>query len=57
MTIDKIRKEAPEGARGYAEIGGNIYYFIKSNYGWRQIKGNMIQFDDSHVDDHIKPLF
>ena len=56
MTIDEIRKKAPEGAKGYAEYDGNIFYFIKSNYGWRQIKNNVIRFDDANMDDYIKPL-
>ncbi len=56
MTIDEIRKGAPSGAKGYAEFEGNIFYFIKSSYGWRQIKGNVIQFDDANIDHLIKPL-
>ena len=56
MTTDEIRKNAPSGAKGYAEYDGKIFYFIKSNYGWRQIKSNVIQFDDANMDTYIKPL-
>lgn len=56
MTIDEIRKNAPVGAKGYAEHNGSIFYFIKSSYGWRQIKNNVIQFDDANMNDYIKPL-
>lgn len=56
MTIEEIGKNAPIGAKGYADYEGKIYYFIKSNYGWRQIKGNIIQFDDTGLDLDIKPL-
>lgn len=56
MTPQQIKANAPEGAKGYAEYNGQIFYFIQSNYGWRQIKGNIIQFDDANMDDYIKPL-
>lgn len=57
MNIEEIRKGAPKGAKGYAEYEDSIFYFIKSNYGWRQIKGNVIQFDDANMDELIKPLY
>lgn len=57
MNIEEIRKGAPKGAKGYAEYEGSVFYFIKSNYGWRQIKGNIIQFDDANMDELIKPLY
>ena len=56
MMKNKIKANAPKGAKGYAEYEGKIYYFIKSNYGWRQIKDNVIQFDDTGLDLDIKPL-
>lgn len=56
MNIEEIKKNAPNGAKGYAEYEGKVFYFIKSNYGWRQIKGNIIQFDDAYMDEYIKPL-
>lgn len=56
MTKQEIKEQAPIGAKGYAEYNGKIFYFIKSNYGWRQIKGNIIQFDDANMDEFIKPL-
>lgn len=55
--IDEIRKNAPSGATAYIEFEGRIYYFFKSNYGWRQIKENLIQFDDSDVNHLLKPLY
>lgn len=57
MTLEEIRASAPNGATAYAEVDDRIYYFFKSNYGYRQIKGNIIQFDDPNIDDYIKPLF
>lgn len=56
MKNEEIGKSIPIGAKGYAEYEGKTYYFIKSNYGWRQIKGNIIQFDDTGLDLDIKPL-
>ncbi|AFU62274.1 hypothetical protein AVV48_gp25 [Acinetobacter phage phiAC-1] len=56
MTRQEIIDNAPKGAKGYMVEGGKVYYFIKSNFGWRQVKGNLIQFDDSNVYHLIKPL-
>lgn len=56
MNTQEIRDNAPEGAKGYMIDDDKVYYFIKSSYGWRQIKGNLIQFDDANVDHLIKPL-
>lgn len=55
-NIQSIIDGKPDGASGYAEHEGKIFYFIKSSYGWRQIKGNTIQFDDAGLDLDIKPL-
>ena len=58
MTIEEIRKGAPSGAIGYVKYSNSILYFIKSNYGWRQIKGNIISFYESGISDaDIQPLF
>jgi hypothetical protein len=46
----------PKGATHYAKYNGKTYYFFKSNYGYRLIVGNMIQFEESNIDEHIKPL-
>lgn len=56
MTEQEIKDNAPIGAKGYAWYECEVFYFIKSNYGWRQIKGNIIQFDDTGLDLDIKPL-
>lgn len=56
MTEQEIKDNAPIGAKGYTWYEGKVFYFIKSNYGWRQIKGNIIQFDDTGLDLDIKPL-
>ena len=55
MNIEEIRKNKPLGATHYAEYEGKLFYFFKSSYGFRQIKGNIIQFDDANLDE-IKPL-
>ena len=57
MKIEEIRKNAPSGATSYADIDGIIVYLFKSNYGYRQIKDNIISFYDSGIPlDQIKPL-
>lgn len=57
MTIEEIRKNAPKGATHYSDsIEGIILYFFESSYGFRQIKGNIINFYDSGV-EYIKPLY
>ena len=53
--MQDIKQNAPKGATHYAEHEGKIFYFFKSKYGFRQIKGNIIQFDDANLDE-IKPL-
>ena len=57
MTIEEIRKNAPDGAKFYANIEGVIIYLFKSSYGFRQIKNNVISFCDSGIPlEWIKPL-
>lgn len=57
MTIKEIRNNNPDGATAYADIKGIIIYLFRSNYGYRQIKGNIISFYDSGIPlDQIKPL-
>ena len=57
MNIEEIRKNAPDGARFYANIEGVIIYLFKSSYGFRQIKKNVISFCDSGIPlEWIKPL-
>lgn len=56
MTEQEIKDSKPSGATYYAEYENRIFYFIKSSYGFRQIKGNLIQFDDSNIDELIRPL-
>ena len=57
MTIEEIRKNAPDGSKFYANIEGVIIYLFKSSYGFRQIKGNVISFCDSGIPlEWIKPL-
>ena len=56
MTDQEIRENKPDGATHYCEHEGCIFYFFKSNYGFRQIKNNIIQFDDANMDEYIKPL-
>lgn len=57
MTIEEIRKNKPKGATAYADIKGIIIYLFKSNYGYRQIKDNIISFYDSGIpSNQIKPL-
>ena len=57
MNIEEIRKNAPKGARFYANIEVVIIYLFKSNYGFRQIKKNVISFCDSGIPlEWIKPL-
>lgn len=48
--------DKPQGATHYAEYDGKIIYFMNTKYGFRMIKGNLIQFDDSNIDHLIKPL-
>jgi hypothetical protein len=55
IALDDIRSKAPEGATHYNDEYGFILYFIKSSYGFRQIKGNIINFHCSGV-SNIKPL-
>lgn len=47
MNIEEVRKNKPEGATHYFIYEGNANYFIKSKYGFRQVKGNIISFLDS----------
>jgi YHS domain-containing protein len=54
MNLNDIKHGKPTGATGWAEYEGKIYYFISTSYGWRQIKGNVIQFLDPCMDEHIK---
>ena len=56
MTLEEIRKNKPDGATGYAEFNERTYYFIMSSFGWRQVKGNIINFHNSGIDHLIKPL-
>lgn len=56
MTLDEIRSKAPQGATHYAEFRSKTYYFIRSYYGFRLVLGNMIQFEESNIDEYIKPL-
>lgn len=56
MDIEEIRKNKPRGATHYAEYNENILYFMNTKYGFRMLKDNLIQFDDSHVDHLVKPL-
>ena len=57
MTIEEIRKNKPNGATAYADIMGIIVYLFNSNYGYRQVKGNIISFYDSGIPlDQVKPL-
>lgn len=53
MTIEEIRKNAPEGATHYAKHEAATFYFFESSYGFRQIKGNLIQFDDANLEQYI----
>jgi hypothetical protein len=47
----------PKGATHYAEVDGNIIYLFRSNYGFRQIKGNIIGFMETGIPlEDIKPL-
>lgn len=55
MSNSEIKDNTPIGATHWAEYKGKIFYFFKSSYGFRQIKGNIIQFDDANLDG-IKPL-
>lgn len=58
FTIEEIRKNAPSGATHYFDYDkGFIVYLFKYNYGYRQIKDNIISFYDSGIPlDQIKPL-
>ena len=56
ITLDEIKSKAPEGATHYAEFRSKTYYFIRSSYGFRLVLGNMIQFEESNIDEYIKPL-
>ena len=56
MNIDEIKKNKPQGATHYADYDGKILYFMNTKYGFRMLKGNLIQFDDSHIDHIVKPL-
>lgn len=55
MNIEEIRKAAPKGATHYNSDHGVILYFFRSSQGFRQIKGNIINFYDSGIYE-IKPL-
>lgn len=56
MNIDEIKEGKPDGATHYAIYQEMVFYFFKSSFGYRQIKGNIIQFDDANMDNLIKPL-
>ena len=56
MNIDEIKQNRPSGATHYAVYQEMVFYFFKSSFGYRQIKGNIIQFDDANMDSLIKPL-
>ena len=56
MTPQQIKANAPEGATHYCKYKGRFFYFFKSNYGFRQIEKNIIQFQDPNADHLIKPL-
>lgn len=55
MTLQQIKDKAPEGATHYSEYKGGVFYFFRSSYGFRQIKENLIQFDDANMKEY-KPL-
>lgn len=54
--LSEIKKNAPRGAKGYAEVNDKVIYFIKSAVGWRQIKGNLISFHDSGLPSQMIKL-
>lgn len=56
MSVDEIKQNRPSGATHYAVYQEKAFYFFKSSFGFRQIKGNIIQFDDANMDSLIKPL-
>ncbi|MEG2686808.1 MAG: hypothetical protein RR954_06790 [Christensenellaceae bacterium] len=56
MNIEEIRKNAPSGATHYYQDGNITAFYFKSNYGFRQIHSNIIDFYESSA-DLIKPLY
>ncbi|MEG0473617.1 MAG: hypothetical protein RR588_14895 [Solibacillus sp.] len=56
MNIEEIRKAAPSGATHYYQDGDTTAFYFKSNYGFRQIRLNIIDFYESSS-DLLKPPY
>ena len=57
MNIDDIRKQAPQGATHYSDIGFDIIYLKESyKYGWKCFVFGLWQPYIAEDDEEIKPL-